>query len=172
MKFENDIKSIPAVKFFVNNGSNEMNINGSKEVPYKFTIKPENEEQILYITSIYLHITSSYAPDLGNFCGLDALLNGLKIQVTVNNKNLVFTNWKTYNEMKLDVDSRDINIDFSDNLYTTRILIRFGGHCSTIKLDGANNDSFDIYVQDDLRELSSFMIRANTHEEEKLCHST
>ena len=154
----------PIVKFFINNGAKEMNVKGDLKNPQKFIIKPKEKNEILYITGITLDAHSYYYPNLGNFCGLDALPNGLTLQVNVDAKNIIFTNWKTLSDMRYDADLEDFKL-CGKNLYATKALISLGGFIPVIKLDGANGDSLEVWVQDDLTGLKSFSMRVKCHEE-------
>lgn len=113
-------------------------------------------------TRILLSITDNLAPDDGKFGGMDALDNGVALRATTAaGRTIVFANWKTNGDMKLDM----FNVEYTDKapagnhgvhgrwtFTTAEVVAELDGDASPIQ-------KLEILIQDDLTDLITFTMR-------------
>ena len=131
---------------------------GTLAAPEIHEIKPP-AGQIWYINRIILTMTHSIAADDGKFGGIAALTNGVILRATVSGQTGTFTNWKT---------NEDIRLDMFDVVYNDKAGGPGGNGTSgrgsfsrigvIVPLNGDNGDFMDILIQDSLVGLDSFFI--------------
>ena len=138
-------------------------IAGTITSPVIYHVAPTPDEQ-WHITRFIVTMTHGSAGDLGLFGNLASLLNGVTLRLKSNGQYYNLTNWKA---------NSDIKADFYDVEFDTRS--GGGGTFGTsgrgsfyklgmvIDLNGADGDSLEVLVQDNLTALSSFVITAQGH---------
>lgn len=140
-----------------------MNVNGSLSSPIIYEIKPPDDE-IWHITRTLISITDQTVMDDSKFGGIAALANGvvLRENKTIND---TITIWKSNQTMIEDM----FNVVYSDKApagyYGLRGEYYFGDIAVALKLDGSIGDKLEILIQDDLRNLDTFKIKAQAHKE-------
>lgn len=137
-------------------------LSASVSIPELYRIAPD-PGQIWYIERVLITMVHSMSGTDDKFGDLDALNNGVLLRGTVNGQTATFTNWKTNNDMKLDM---------FDVLYSSKVgASKFGtaGRGSfnrigvSIQLDGNKGDCVDVIIQDDITGLDSLYIKAQGH---------
>jgi hypothetical protein len=133
-----------------------FNVVGTMANPQIFSV-PVRPIDVLHITAVHFAFVHKAAADDTKFAGIPPLDNGLVLRVNRNNGESYQTllNWKVNSEIKLDAGSQEVvyNQAAPAGDYGTAITFDLKHIAeSIIRLDGANNDTVEILVQDDLFE--------------------
>ncbi|AUR82068.1 hypothetical protein NVP1021C_05 [Vibrio phage 1.021.C._10N.222.51.F9] len=140
----------------------ELNVLGTPENPVIFSVAPPVNETWV-ITRLLLSMTHDIAGDLGLFGGIPALTYGVQVRTrdgVVNTLN----NWKSNGDMALSM--YDISFDSrsgGQGDYGTKGRFTFAKSGTVLELKGADSDSLEIVIQDDLTDLVSFEIMVQGH---------
>ncbi|MCK5608278.1 hypothetical protein KAR91_40730 [Candidatus Pacearchaeota archaeon] len=139
-----------------------MAVNGSLTVPVVFEIDVP-PGTVWQITRLLISIVSTTAPDDGKFGGITALTNGVALRATTAaGRTVVYGNWKTNGDMKLDM----YDVDYSDRApagnYGTSGRWTFTKSEVVAEIDGDADpvQKLDILIQDDLTGLEDFKVKA------------
>lgn len=136
-------------------------IAGSLASPQIYEIDPP-VGVIWQFTRILFTITDNVEADDGKFGGIPALTNGVSLRATTAaGRTVVFANWKTNADMKLDM----YNVDYSDRapagtfgvngrwtFTTAEVIAELDGDASPVQ-------KLEILIQDDLTDLISYIMR-------------
>lgn len=137
---------------------------GALAAPIKYRYLPQTGRKE-HITRIILSMTHSSAGSDDQFGGIPALLNGVVLRVSINGQIGTFTNWKNNSDITLDM----FDVEYSDKagpgLFGTKGRGSFSRIGVVVALDDATGDYFEILIQDDLQDLTSFRIKAQGHVE-------
>ena len=132
---------------------------GTLAAPISHIAKPE-PGVIWHVRRILISMTHPSAATDDKFGDLAALTNGVVLRVRVNGQIGSFTNWKTNEDIILDM----FDVRYSDkagpSLFGTSGRGSFDRIGATVELNGDTDDHFEILVQDDLTLLSSFFVNA------------
>jgi len=133
---------------------------GTISDPQEYFVAPDQGD-VWYISRILFSMVHSTAGDLGLFGNLSALTNGLVMRVRIDGVYYTFTNWKTNADIKSDMF--DVAFDArsgGQGSFGTSGRGTFKETGSVIRLDGDTNDTFEIYIQDNITALGFFTIKA------------
>ena len=141
---------------------------GTLAAPQEYFAAPE-AGVIWHITRVLFELTHTTASDLGKFGDLAPLTNGVVMRAKVNGQYGTLTNWKTSADMKTDMF--DVVFDqrsTGGGTYGTSGRGTFAETGAVLRLDGDENDAFEIYIQDDLltQGLLTFSMKVQGHLEE------
>lgn len=140
---------------------------GTLAAPQEYWIAPPPGE-VWHITRLLFYMTHDLSGDLGKFGGIPALTNGILLRAKINGQYGTLSNWKTNGDMKTDMfdvvfDARSGGQgDFGTSGRGT-----FKEAGVVIRLDGDTNDRIELYVQDDITSIISFMMKMQGHKEGK-----
>jgi hypothetical protein len=142
--------------------SSDMAVNGSLGSPQIFEVTPPSGT-IWQLTRILFSIFSPVAPDDGKFGGITALTNGVSLRATTEaGRTVVFGNWKTNGDMKLDMydvtysdkaPAGDHGVNGRWTFTKSEVVAELDGDASPIQ-------KMEILIQDNLTTLDGFKMRA------------
>ena len=138
-----------------------MNKVGTLAAPIVYSIAPPSDE-VWHITRLLISMTDQTAMDDALFGGITALTNGLAI---IENKtvNHTITNWKSNSDLVRDMYDVTYSDKAPSGFYGLRGRFTIYRSEAILRLDGANGDTLDVYVQDDLSGLDTVRINAQGH---------
>lgn len=150
----------------VSEASIEMAIDGST-TPVIFSLEP-TQQSTWHITRMICAMVHSSAGDDSKFGGIPALTRGIVIRQT-NGISHTFFSARNNGELRL----RMYDLEYSDKAgggdFGTSFRRSFGGqdkNGAVIELDPAQNESFEVVIQDDLTALENFRCVIQGHIEE------
>jgi len=115
------------------------------------------------ITRILFSMVDNVTPDDGRFGGVAALTNGVSLRATTAaGRTVVFANWKTNGDMKLDM----FDVPYTDKApagnYGVNGRWTFAKAEVIAELDGDSSpiQTMELLIQDDLTELIDYRMRA------------
>jgi len=153
----NDYTTAATVEEVITN----MAVDGTLASPEIFEIDPPLGT-IWQFTRILISIVDNLVPDDGKFGGIAALTNGVSLRATTEaGRTVVFANWKTNGDMKLDM----FNVDYSDRApagaYGVNGRWTFTAAEVVAELDGDASpiQKLEVLVQDALSANITFKIR-------------
>ena len=117
-----------------------------------------------HLTRILFEMTHGTAGDLGLFGNLASLGNGVVLRARINGQHGTLTNWKANSEIKTDMF--DVVFDTRSGgggTFGTSGRGTFTEAGAVLKLDGDNDDRFQVLIQDDITALSSFSMKCQGH---------
>ncbi len=139
-----------------------MAVAGTLASPQIFEIDPPSAT-VWQVTKIMFAITDNIAPDDGKFGGMTALTNGVALRATTAaGKTVVFANWKTNGDMKLDM----FDVPYTDKAPAGNHGLNgewtFTDAEVIAELDGAASpvQKLEVLIQDDLTDILTFRMRA------------
>lgn len=143
--------------------SPQMNVNGAV-TPVSFTIAPVGTVKwdIVRIIFVMTHTSAGSDDKFGN---ITALTNGVVLRKSNGVHHTIF-NAKTNGELRERMYDLDYNAAIGNAKDSTGGRRTFGGQSKNgvvIRLDPANNDALELFIQDDLSGLSSFRMIAQGH---------
>jgi hypothetical protein len=145
----------------------DMSINaGTLAAPIVYWTGPAAGE-VWHLTRIILALVHGTAGDLGLFGNLTALTNGVVVRVRSNNAYILYTNWKTAADIKMDM--YDVEFDTRSGgggSYGTSGRGTFTRSGAVLRLDGAQGDRLEVMIQDDVTALDFFGVKAQGHLED------
>lgn len=154
----NDYTTLATIERVVAN----MAVNGSLASPVIFEVDPPTGT-VWQITRLLISMVHATAADDGKFGGIPALTNGVSLRATTSaGRTVVFGNWKTNGDMALDM----YDVVYSDKAPAgangTRGRWTFTKSEVVAEIDGDADpvQKLDILIQDDLRGLIDFQIKA------------
>lgn len=138
-----------------------MAVDGSI-TPQSFRVTPPTSggESIFQVTRFLISMSHSGVPDDGKFGGIAALLNGVLIRAFKNGAWVTATQWQNNGDLITDM----FDVNYSDkapagaNGTNGRWTITETG--AVFEMDGTNSDFLEVLIQDDLRDLNRFVIKA------------
>jgi len=138
---------------------------GAMASPQEYVAGPPTGE-VWHVTRILFSMTHGTAGDNGLFGNLTALTNGVLLRARINGEYGTLTNWKTNGDIKTDM----FNVEFDSRsggggAYGTSGRGTFTETGAVLRLDGDNNDQFEIYVQDDITTMDVFTMKVQGHVE-------
>lgn len=139
-----------------------MAVSGSLASPEIFEIQAPITN-IWQITRILFSIVDNITPDDGRFGGIVALTNGVSLRATTAaGRTVVFANWKTNGDMKLDM----FDVTYTDRAPSGQFGVNgrwtFTSAEVIAELDGDSSpiQKLEMLIQDDLTGLIDFRMRA------------
>ena len=141
--------------------TNMASVAGTLAAPQIYEIDPP-VGVVWQFTRILISIVDNLAPDDGKFGGMDALTNGVSLRATTAaGRTVVFANWKTNGDMKLDM----FNVEYTDKapagnhgvharwtFTTAEVVAELDGDASPIQ-------KLEVLIQDDPTDLISLRVR-------------
>lgn len=138
---------------------------GSLATPVVHILKPE-PGVVWYINRIILAMTHSAESTDDKFGGITALTNGVVLRANINGQYGSFTNWKTNEDIILDMFDVNYSAKAGPSLFGTSARGSFSRVGVLVRLDGDVGDFMDVLVQDDLQLLTSFFINGQGYIED------
>jgi hypothetical protein len=138
---------------------------GTMADPIIYYAAPEPNE-IWHLNRILFEMTHDTAGDLGKFGNHAELSNGVVIRALVNSEYGTLTNWKNNGNIKTDMyDVAFDNRSGGGGSFGTSGRGSFNRAGAILRLDGANGDRFEVWIQDALNDdtLNSFTMKAQGH---------
>lgn len=136
---------------------------GTIAAPIKYIALP-SASQVIHITRILISMTHGTAGDLGLFGNQAALTNGVVLRAFVGGQYGTFTNWKSNADIKNDMFDLEFDVrSGGGGTHGTSGRGSFSRIGVAVRLDGDAGDFMELYIQDDLTNLTSFKIKAQGH---------
>lgn len=137
---------------------------GTLAAPQEYWAGPEPGE-IWHITNLTLAMGHNTAGDFGLFGNLPKLTNGVQLRVRVNGQYGTLTNWKTNGDINVDTGEVDFHLrSGGGGTHGTSANGAFKNRTGAVmRLDGNNDDRFEVYVQDDLTGLAFWNMKVQGH---------
>lgn len=159
--FDRPIGNIYTTAALIEEVITNMAVNGSLASPVIFEIDPPIGT-VWQITRILFSIVDNVTPDDGRFGGIVALTNGVSLRATTAaGRTVVFANWKTNGDMKLDMfdvtytdraPSGNFGVNGRWTFTTAEVIAELDGDASPVQ-------KLEILIQDDLTDLIDFKMR-------------
>ena len=138
---------------------------GTLLAPVSHIVMPE-PGKIWFINRIIFAMTHTVASSDDKFGGIGALTNGMVLRANIGGQNFSFTNWKTNEDIILDM----FDVTYSDkagpSLFGTSGRGSFTRVGVLVELNGSNGDFLELLTQDDLTGLASYFINAQGYVED------
>lgn len=137
---------------------------GSLATPQIYWAGPE-PGNVWHISNLTLAMGHSSAGDFGLFGNLTKLTNGVVLRARVSGNYGTLTNWKTNGDINVDTGEVSFHLrSGGGGTHGTSANGAFKNRTGAVlRLDGDNNDRFEVYVQDDLTGLFFWNMKVQGH---------
>lgn len=152
-------------RVFDNMAQTSLTDSASPQNPIVFKVAPQTTIQasaeFWNITRIHMAIEDDTVPTDDRFGGMDKLANGISV---IENKsdNIFLTHWHKNNDMILDagVDVEYHPKDTGNTTHGVRVRWTLTKAGNVACIDGSNNESLEVWIQDDISGLVAMRMRA------------
>jgi len=137
---------------------------GTLVAPISYKYYPR-KDTVEHITILILSMVHAGAGDNSKFGDLVALSNGVVVRGLINGVIRTFSNWKTNDDVILDMYDLVYDAKSGGGKFGTRARTLLEELDVKIRLNYAKGDYLEVLIQDDIQALTSCRMRVQGHEE-------